>query len=682
MSSSQYPRPNRSQGSTPPPSRRRFGQGAIPPRRSNQRPRPSSERLRAFREPPADEVRAAQPGPPLTQSMAGTEPSQTTQHQTTQQKKFNRWMVWAVLTVASLGGIAGASAVSLLRIPNLPNCRAIFWPLASAATRLQCADAYADQGSVDDLLAAIALVEALPADHPLRTEINDRVEVWADEILHVADQTFNQGELEEAIAIAQKIPGNTSAAEKVSDRVDGWERIWEQAESIFREAEERLKASNFREAFTAAIKLRSVDNEYWATERYEALMSLISRTREEVNILASAERVAQRGTVDDILEALEQVAAIKPESYVHAQAQTVLKSISRKLLDLAEAALTRRDSTEATDIVEKIPKGIGLEAEVADFKTLIDAYELTWAGSTTGYESALIRLQSIGSDRPLYARAQELRRQWQWELEGFAQLNWAKQVARPGTVESLRAAITEAEEVAPNNPLWDETQGQIERWREDIAFIEDRPIIDRAKVTALVGDRASLQAAITEAQNVPSNSALRGEAEELVADWRWQLQQMDNQPLLTQARQLAEDGQLDQAISVASRIPPGQALHDEAQSAIADWESTQQEQEMYQTALVTAQSGSVDGLVSAIALAQSVPQSSSDWTLAQQAANQWSWNLLDVAESAAAQDVAEAISIASQIPPRTEAYAEAQLRIREWQDDQTVEFTNMESVGP
>ncbi|MEM7649664.1 MAG: chromosome segregation ATPase, partial [Cyanobacteria bacterium P01_A01_bin.70] len=549
-------------------------------------------------------------------------------------------------------------------------------------TRLQCADAYADQGSVDSLLAAISLVEALPADHPLRSDINDRVELWADEVLHIADQTFNQGELDAAITIAEKIPPNTAAAQQVSDRLRRWRAIWEQAESIFRKAEEHLRASQFRDAFSAAIQLRSVDNEFWANQRYDELTSLISRTREEVNLLANAERIADRGTVDDILEALQQVAAIEPESYVYAEAQTVLKDLSSDLLDLAEAALANQDGPEALRILGKIPPEARLEQEVADFRTLADAYELTWGGTTAGYEAAIVRLQSLGSDRPLYAKAQALRREWQWELEGVAQLNWARQVARSGTVESLRAAIVEAEEVAPDNPRWDQAQTQIAEWRRGIALIEDQPFIDRAKLAALGGDRASLQGAIAEVGQVPNSSALYGEAQDLMADWRWQIQRLDNQPMLTQAQQLADNGQLSQAVAVASQIPPNQALYDEAQTAIAGWQDQQSGRQSYQQALLVADSGTVGGLAQAIELALAVPDSSSDWTLARQAANQWSWDLLRVAESTAARNVDEAIAIASQIPPRTDAYAEAQLRIRDWQGQAADSPANANDIRP
>lgn len=593
--------------------------------------------------------------------------------------RFNRWLVGAFLVVIALGGVAGASAVSLLRIPNLPNCRAIFWPLASAATRLQCAEAYADQGSVESLLAAIALVEALPEDHPLRGEINDRVELWADEILHIADQTFNQGELDTAISMARKIPQDTAAAALVSDRIEQWQAIWEQAESIFQESENHLRASNFREAFSAAIQLRSVDNEYWATTRYDELTSLISRTREEVNLLARAERAARRGTLEDIVEALKQVATIAPESYIFNRAQNVMKSLSRDLLDLAEAALEDENSAEALRILAEIPDSVGFEQEVADFRTLADAYELTWSRTTAGYEAAIVRLQSIGSDRPLYAKARSLRQQWQAELEGIAQLNWAQQVARAGTVESLRAAILEAEEVAPDNPLWDRTQDQIDEWRRDIALIEDQPYIDRAKLTAVAGDRSSLQAAIAEVEQVSSNSALYDEAQDLMGDWRWQIQRLDNQPILTQARQLADRGQVDQAISVASRIPPNQAVYDEAQEAIAGWRSRQQAEASYQQALLVAETGTVSALIRAIALAQGVPQTSPDWTFAQQAANQWSWDVMDIAESTAFSNPTEAAEIAQQIPSGTAAYPAAQQRLQDWQSPLR-DTSNVETV--
>ena len=75
---------------------------------------------------------------------------------------LKRWPLMALVLFGIIGTVGTTAVVSLFRVPNLPNCRAIFWPTASASLRLQCAEAYADQGGVKNLLAAIALVDQLP----------------------------------------------------------------------------------------------------------------------------------------------------------------------------------------------------------------------------------------------------------------------------------------------------------------------------------------------------------------------------------------------------------------------------------------------------------------------------------------------------------------------------------------
>ena len=100
------------------------------------------------------------------------------------------WQFLLLTTIAIVSGAGAFSVVSLFRIPNLPNCRAIFWPTASASLRLQCADSYADQGTVDFYLEAIALVDRLPEDHPLRGDINARL--IGRDIALLAHQTQHQ----------------------------------------------------------------------------------------------------------------------------------------------------------------------------------------------------------------------------------------------------------------------------------------------------------------------------------------------------------------------------------------------------------------------------------------------------------------------------------------------------------
>lgn len=578
----------------------------------------------------------------------------------------SNWLLWAVVGVALFGGVAAASAVSLLRIPNLPNCRAIFWPLAAASTRLQCADAYADQGSVESLLAAIALVEQLPPDHPLRGDINDRVEGWAEQILAIADRTFHDGDIDAAMAIARRIPTHTAAAALVSDRLAQWEATWEEANGIFEAAWGHLEQSQFREAFNEAIKLHGINNRYWRTTKYEELVALITQGRQDANRISQARTLVDRGTLAAITEALDLLEAIDPDRPLYQEALTLIKAAGQGLLTLAEDALARGDSQQADAILAKIPPQAELTAEVNDFQTLSAAYALTREDSAVGYEAAIARLQSIGSDRPLYGRAQSLMEQWQQQVQGVALLDWARQVAQPGTAADLRRAITEARRVSRDSPRWAEAQRQIDRWQREVDRIEDGPYLAQARQLAAPGDRASLTAAIATAQNVESSSSLHGEAQELISSWRWELQRMDNTPVLSQARQLAAAGNLTQAIAVANQIPQGQALYSDAQGLVTTWRGETTGQDQLNRAYQVAEGGTVNALVQAIELAQGVPERSSRWQEAQNMVNQWSWTLLSTAEAEMSRDISRAIQVARQVPPRSEAYANAQLRIQEW----------------
>jgi hypothetical protein len=579
------------------------------------------------------------------------------------QRLAKTWPVWSVGVLVLVSGVGAMSAISLFRIPNLPNCRAIFWPTASATTRLQCAEAYAEQATVEGYLEAIALLESLPADHPLGGEIDLRIEDWSEKILALAETTFQSGDLAEAIAIAQRIPNHTAAAQLVSQQVSDWNQIWKDAETIYQAAEADLKALAFQDAFAKAIQLLDVDNTYWQTTKYDELTAKITAAREDLNKLGKAKELARQRTVKAMQEALAIAQGIDSKSPVYAEAQTVIRQFGRDLLDMAESALERRDAEAAGQMLEAIPAELSMGAEIADMRTLIDASQLSWQGGISGLEGAIVRLQSIGADRPLYNKAQGLMRRWQEEVEGRSQLEWARQVALPGTVTDLQAAVIEAEKVSRANPAWDDAEDQISRWRSQIETTEDRPILSQAQQQAQVGDLAG---AIATARQIGSGRALYDEAQKEISQWRADLQRAEDGPLLAQARQLAAQGRLAEAVAVASRIGSGRALHSDAQANIQTWRGQLQGQQLLQQAYQVAQSGTVGALVDAIRLAQQVPESSPQRAEATQALTRWSWDILRLAETEAVTNPRRAITLAEAVPAQTEAYAQAQLRLREW----------------
>ncbi|MGB3200688.1 MAG: hypothetical protein WBA99_07290 [Nodosilinea sp.] len=587
----------------------------------------------------------SRPSLPLTQRLAKT------------------WPIWSVGLLTAVMGVGAVSAVSLFRIPNLPNCRAIFWPTAAATTRLQCAEAYAEQGTVDGYLDAIALLESLPSDHPLRGEVNLRIETWSNSILDLAETTFQAGDLAEAIAIARRIPNHTAAAQLVSQQISDWNQIWQEAETIYDAAEVDLKALAFQDAFAKAIQLLDVGNTHWETVKYDELSAKITAAREDLNQLGKAKELARQRTLKAMQEAITLAQGIDSQSPVYSEAQSVIRELGRDLLDMAEAALGRQDAVAAQQMLDAIPASLNMGAEIADMSTFIDASQLSWQGGITGLEGAIVRLQSISADRPLYGKAQTQMARWQDEVKGRTQLEWARQVALPGSVADLQAAIIEAQEISRSNAAWEDAEAQIGRWRGQIQTAEDRPILSQAQAQAQAGDLAG---AIASARQIGPGRALSDEAQDSIDQWRNSLQRAEDSPLLAQARQLAAQGRLAEAVAIASRIGPGRALSDEAQSSLQTWRGQLQGQQQLQAAYRAAQTGTVSALAEAVRLAQQVPEGSPQRTEATQAITRWSWDLLRLAETEAAVNPSRAIAIAEAVPAQTEAYAQAQLRLREW----------------
>ncbi|MBD0334332.1 MAG: chromosome segregation ATPase [Cyanobacteria bacterium Co-bin13] len=664
------------------------GYPAVPPPKRDQRPRPIDPSDRTVQPPPPPPRHSSVPAPqPLYEPRPAfsyppglNDPGQDLDLDSPDytapaaaphrlklplwEKMAKNWTLWSLVSLAAVGSVGVVSAVSLFRIPNLPNCRAIFWPTASATTRIQCAQAYAEQGTVEGYLEAIKLVEKLPDDHPLRSEINERVEDWASRILDIAEETFQSGKLKEAIDITDRIPSQTAAAGLVNERVAQWSQIWEEAESLYAAAETDLKNRNFNDAFTKAIQLLDVGNRYWQTTKYEELTQLITSARADLNKLGDARRLARQGTLEGFLEAIKLATSISAESPMYAESQELLKEFGQDMLDLAEAALERQDAQAATEILKNIPTQANLSAEIADFRTLADAYQLSWQGGNTALEGAIVRLQSISQDRPLYGKAQSLMSRWRTEIEGRSRLDWARRLAEPGTIADLEAAIAEAELVSRSNPVWEETRSQIGEWQDRIATAQDRPYLSQAEQLAQSGD---LERAIEAAQQVRSGRPLYREAQTLVGQWRDQIQRSEDGPILAQARDLAAAGRLQDAVAVASQIGSNRALYSDARSEIDRWQSQIQSQNRLQAAYRAAETGTLDALISAIGIAREVPESNAQYVEAQQAVSRWSWDIFRLAETEAQYNLNRAIDVARRVPTRTEAFAPAQLKIQEWQ---------------
>jgi hypothetical protein len=576
------------------------------------------------------------------------------------------WAIWAFLLALVPGGIGVMAMGILLKLPSAPNCPSIFWPLASASVRMHCAQLAASKQNVNDLLQAIDLVKQLPDNHPLRGEVDRFIKEWSKDILRLADLSFQNGKLEEAIATARKIPKDLEAYKLVENQITEWQSIWARADGIFKEAEEDMRQQRWQSSFMTASKLLRVDNKYWASVKYNELNNLITRSREDGEKLAKAEDLAKTGVPDNLIKAIQIAEKIDKSSYVYEKAQEAIPGFGRQMLKLAEAKLNRRNADEALEIARLIPDAARLGPEAEDFITLAEAQRSAWLGTVSSIEAAIAQAQQINASRPNYQKAQQLIARWQVEIEDVARIEKARVLASGGTISELNAAIAEAQFVPVSNPRGQEARQEIGRWRGQIETIEDRPFLDRAEQIAVLGDYNSLQSAIAEASQIRRGRALYREAQQKISAWTATIQRTEDQPVLDKARELASGGNLPAAIATARQITGGRALSREAQEAIDGWQGEIDAKQNWGLARETALRGTSSSLAEAIRLARSVPRSSPERSEADAAIDQWSQQILDIARSQSQSDLGQAIETARRVPRGTGAYSEARQQIREW----------------
>lgn len=141
------------------------------------------------------------------------------------------WQFLSLILALTFGGIGFAATSVLLRLPTNPSCSKVSLFFSSATNRIYCAQLKAEKkNTVDDLLDAIALLQVLSEDHPLRNEINRHISEWSNDILILAQSKFDQGNLEEAIAIARKIPEDVANRTMIEEKISEWGEIWQSAE--------------------------------------------------------------------------------------------------------------------------------------------------------------------------------------------------------------------------------------------------------------------------------------------------------------------------------------------------------------------------------------------------------------------------------------------------------------------
>ncbi len=234
-----------------------------------------------------------------------------------------------------------------------------------------------------------------------------------------------------------------------------------------------------------------------------------------------------------------------------------------------------------------------------------------------------------------------------------------------------------AQNLKRDRPLYGRAQELIATWKLEI---QDVGYLDQAKELASGGDMNDLAAAVNEASKIPSGNPRYNEARQEIARWQDTIQTVEDRPILDRADQLAEGGSvnaLQAAIDEVSRIGRKRSLSSDADQRIADWSDRIhriQDQPKLDRARQMASQGDLAG---AIATANQIGSKRSLYGDAQADIRDWNDRLemsedqprLEQARALAQQgDLAGAIATAQQIPSNRNLYNEAQNDIQSWQN--------------
>lgn len=577
------------------------------------------------------------------------------------------WWFWVMMGGLGFTTVALLAAAILFRLPALPNCPAIFWPMASAAMRLYCAELAANKGTLDDYLEAIALVDGLPADHELRPQVNAYLEQWTQDALDLAEEVFQAGDLDKAIRTAERIPRGVFSAELMAERVARWQAIWNEATQHYDAALGLVDQSQWGEALGKANQLTSVPNRFWASVKYDELRTLIGEAQQDDVRIRQAIALAERGGLENFRQAFDLLAAIEPERRMYAKAQTTINQVADQAVEFAIARLRAQDPEPVFDVVLLLPDRVSLQAKATQLETLARAQRSANAGRVEDLELAISQASQVKSGGLLYEEAQSWIARWEQDKRDVVALDRARMLAQGGDLGDLADAIATAQSIANASSLYQEAQQEIGDWSNRLQTLRDRPRLNQAEALAGRGTEDGYRAAIAQASAIRGDSPLYDEARSRIRNWSAAIAQMRDRPILSRAQQTATAGNLSGAIELLSQIPTDSALAGEAQDYRDRWQAQIDGQRQLARAQAAAQPGTPAALVAAMRTANQISRRSNLRDQASANLDRWGQQLLALARERAAYDLGGALAIARQIPNYAPAYAEAQRDIDRWE---------------
>ena len=484
-------------------------------------------------------------------------------------------------------GVMGLWAMAwLTRIPPLPNCDDVTATSADG-DRLLCAQTALRAGSAKNLIQAVQLTANFSETHPFYVETQPVLVESSERLFKKATEKMHEGDLTTAADWAGQIPLNTPLREQAQAEIWNWRQEWKQGQEIENSIEQAIAARDWAAADNGLQQLKLLSSDYWLGQRHGELLQAKQREATAWTQIEQARGLANTGEPENIGQALIIAQRINLTSQAWNEAQDDIDRWSQNLLLYSFQRWELGDVKGAIAAVQKVPPDPQLAPEAQDLIQYSHANRLADQAQqeTPGYlqlfqlMEAIRAAEKIPADSTFYQTARQSMQTWRAELEDLRTLKFASNVASLRQGWTYDYATQLAWTVDLERPRRLQAQTLIAHWEDEVERIEDRPFLMRANALARKGTIPALQAAITEARNVALGRALRLNAQTDIAAWLDRIEVIQDQPILNAANQLATNDQLREAIAKAEEIQDDRALYEQAQAMVQDWMRTLQIEE-------------------------------------------------------------------------------------------------------
>ena len=503
-------------------------------------------------------------------------------------RKLSEYMwplVWFAILL-SAGGVSLRAVSVMTQNPPLPDCSQTSL-LGSDSERLLCARASVRSGSAQALIEAIELVEPWQPSNPQYEEANRLMNRWSKALLVELGEMAQRGDVSQARSLAARIPQRVESYPQVKSAIATWDKEWVSGKEFEAKILKAIDAQNWTGARRDLQKLKILNTTYWVRTRHDQLKEKIDREETARRQLGKARLLAEAGSKTGDLSKLGEAFAIAQDINLKTaawrDAQPDMDKWAERVMQYSFQKWEEEDIRAAVEVVQLVPPDLAFTAEAQDLLSFGHAQRLAgddtqrWTpsyGQVYNLLEAINAVQRISPDSPFYEQAQESLKTWRQKLDDIVQLQYASTLAQVGQKATYEMAIAKAQQITQERPQRLQAQTLVSHWEKEIQRMEDRPILNRAVQYAKAGGKANLGKAIAEARKVEKGRALRIQGQTFIAEWEDRIEIIEDQPMLTQAEQLADAGDLEAAIAQASKIEEGRALHDDAKVAIKGWVDT------------------------------------------------------------------------------------------------------------